>query len=146
MGDMLPVRLGHSLSWSIYASGTSTAKTLKSKGYAPVNGLKIYYEIHGEGKPFISPGQGGTLATLLEYKPYEIILARHIAIINPDGTEDRGSATAKSWIGMTESYAFTERGGKTTVTIVIQTTPEWENRLRDGWPTALASLKKICER
>lgn len=27
--------------------------TLKSSGYAPVNGLKLYYEIHGEGKPLI---------------------------------------------------------------------------------------------
>ena len=28
-------------------------KTLKSSGYAPVNGLKMYYEIHGEGKPLV---------------------------------------------------------------------------------------------
>jgi pimeloyl-ACP methyl ester carboxylesterase len=28
-------------------------KTLKSSGYAPVNGLKMYYEIHGEGKPVV---------------------------------------------------------------------------------------------
>ncbi len=27
--------------------------TLKSSGYAPVNGLKIYYEIHGQGKPLV---------------------------------------------------------------------------------------------
>jgi pimeloyl-ACP methyl ester carboxylesterase len=32
---------------------TPAAKTLKSKGYAPVNGLKMYYEIHGEGKPVV---------------------------------------------------------------------------------------------
>ena len=28
-------------------------KTLKSSGYAPVNGLKLYYEIHGEGQPLV---------------------------------------------------------------------------------------------
>lgn len=28
-------------------------KTLRSSGYAPVNGLKMYYEIHGEGKPLV---------------------------------------------------------------------------------------------
>ncbi|RPE13066.1 alpha/beta hydrolase [Chitinophaga lutea] len=27
--------------------------TLKSSGYAPVNGLKLYYEIHGEGEPIV---------------------------------------------------------------------------------------------
>jgi len=27
--------------------------TLKSSGYAPVNGLKLYYEVHGAGKPLV---------------------------------------------------------------------------------------------
>lgn len=31
----------------------SNTKTLKSSGYAPVNGLKLYYEIHGEGQPLV---------------------------------------------------------------------------------------------
>ena len=32
------------------AAGKST---LKSSGYAPVNGIKVYYEVHGEGSPLI---------------------------------------------------------------------------------------------
>jgi pimeloyl-ACP methyl ester carboxylesterase len=31
----------------------SAQSTLKSSGYAPVNGQKIYYEIHGEGQPIV---------------------------------------------------------------------------------------------
>jgi pimeloyl-ACP methyl ester carboxylesterase len=31
----------------------SKPKTLVSSGYAPVNGLKMYYEIHGAGKPVV---------------------------------------------------------------------------------------------
>jgi pimeloyl-ACP methyl ester carboxylesterase len=31
----------------------SQTSTLKSSGYAPVNGLKMYYEVHGEGKPLV---------------------------------------------------------------------------------------------
>ncbi|HMG07527.1 MAG TPA: alpha/beta hydrolase [Mucilaginibacter sp.] len=31
----------------------SNISTIKSSGYAPVNGLKMYYEIHGEGKPIV---------------------------------------------------------------------------------------------
>jgi pimeloyl-ACP methyl ester carboxylesterase len=31
----------------------AASKTLKSSGYAPVNGLKMYYEIHGDGKPLV---------------------------------------------------------------------------------------------
>jgi len=31
----------------------TSQKTLKTSGYAPVNGLKLYYEVHGEGKPLV---------------------------------------------------------------------------------------------
>jgi pimeloyl-ACP methyl ester carboxylesterase len=31
----------------------SKSKTLKTSGYAPVNGLKMYYEIHGDGRPLV---------------------------------------------------------------------------------------------
>jgi pimeloyl-ACP methyl ester carboxylesterase len=34
-------------------SPAGAPKTLKSSGYAPVNGLKMYYEIHGQGKPVV---------------------------------------------------------------------------------------------
>lgn len=62
---------------------------------------------------FISPGQGGTLAKLIEQKPYQDILAEQIAVINPDGSEDRDSDIAKGWIGTTERYTFAEKNGKT---------------------------------
>ena len=32
------------------AAGSSQAATLVDSGYAPVNGLDIYYEVHGEGE------------------------------------------------------------------------------------------------
>lgn len=33
--------------------GNQMAKTLAQTGYAPINGLKMYYEIHGTGKPLV---------------------------------------------------------------------------------------------
>ena len=38
---------------STQAQLTAQMPTLKSSGYAPVNGLKLYYEIHGEGQPIV---------------------------------------------------------------------------------------------
>jgi pimeloyl-ACP methyl ester carboxylesterase len=32
---------------------TNTRSTLKSSGYAPVNGINVYYEVHGEGRPIV---------------------------------------------------------------------------------------------
>jgi uncharacterized protein YndB with AHSA1/START domain len=94
---------------------------------------------------FVDAAGSGTLAELVEVKPYEKIHARHIAILN-SGVEDRTSETAKGWIGITEEYRFAERNGKTTVTVLIASSPEWRKMFDDGWPTALEELKKISER
>jgi uncharacterized protein YndB with AHSA1/START domain len=100
----------------------------------------------GEKIKFAGEEGSGTLAELVEVKPYEKVLARHIAILGPGGVEDRTSEMAKGWIGITEEYKFTERNGSTTVTVSIETNPEWKKMFDDGWPTALQELKKITER
>jgi uncharacterized protein YndB with AHSA1/START domain len=99
----------------------------------------------GENLRFLSPGQGGTMATLVEHRPYEFTLAKHIAVINADGTEDRESDAAKGWIGSTEAYTFTEKNGTTELKVEILTYPEWETMFSNGWPGALGKLKEICE-
>jgi len=100
----------------------------------------------GEKINFAGTDGTGTRAELVEVKPYERILARHIAILGPGGVEDRTSEMAKGWIGITEEYRFTEQSGKTTLTVLIETTPEWRSMFDDGWPAALEELKKITER
>jgi uncharacterized protein YndB with AHSA1/START domain len=95
---------------------------------------------------FVSPGQGGTLATVAEHKPFESTLLRHTAMINANGTEDRESDIAKGWVGTTEKYIFAESNGKTDVTVEINTFPSWEKMFSNDWPTALAKLKEICEK
>lgn len=107
-----------------------------------------YYEgdwKQGENLKFLSPGQGGTMATLVEHRPYEFILANHIAVIDSNGKEDYNSEVAKGWIGTTEAYSFAEKNGKTKLKVEINTNPEWEKMFADGWPNALAKLKEICE-
>lgn len=99
----------------------------------------------GESIRFLSPTGGGTLAAIQELRPQEYILAKHVAVINGDGTEDRDSDVAKGWVGTTESYTFTEKNGKTEVKVEINTSPEWESMFSDGWPDGLAKLKEITE-
>ncbi|HYC85713.1 MAG TPA: SRPBCC domain-containing protein [Chryseosolibacter sp.] len=100
----------------------------------------------GEKISFIGPDGSGTLAELVEVRPYESLLARHVAILRPGGEEDRTSEVARGWIGITEGYNFTERDGNTTLTVAIETTPEWRAMFDEGWPAALQELKKISER
>lgn len=96
--------------------------------------------IGGEGN------EGGTKANIVEARKPEYLLAKHIAIINADGTLDSTSEQAKGWVGTTEEYTFTEKDGKTELTVVINTNPDWESMFTDGWPNALKKLKEICER
>ena len=108
-----------------------------------------YYEgkwAQGEKIRFIGPDGAGTLAEIVEFKPYEKVLARHIAVLGKGGVEDRTSEVAKGWIGITEGYNFAEQNGKTTLTISIDTTPEWRGMFDEGGPGALEELKKISER
>jgi uncharacterized protein YndB with AHSA1/START domain len=95
---------------------------------------------------FIGPDGSGTLAEMVEVKPYENILAKHIAVLGPGGVEDRSSEVAKGWIGTTEGYRFSEHQGKTTLTVTIETTPGWRQMFDDGWPAALEELKRLAER
>ena len=99
----------------------------------------------GTDMKFLSPGHGGTLANLEKYNPYEEVFAKHVAVLNSNGTEDRDSDIAKGWIGSTESYTFTEHNHKTELKVVIHTNPEWEEMFSEGWPAAMEELKKLAE-
>ena len=94
---------------------------------------------------FISEDGSGTLAHIESLIPYKYIRAKHIAILNEGGVEDRESELAKNWIGITESYTFNSTQEGTELTINIETRDEWKKMFTDGWPDALAKLKAICE-
>jgi hypothetical protein len=100
----------------------------------------------GESLKFMTADRSGTLATLVEHRPYDYSLASHAAVLNAGGTEDLDSDIAKSWIGTTECYTFTEQKGVTVLSVVLTIYPQWEKMFNDGWPKALAKLKEICER
>ena len=99
----------------------------------------------GEKIKFIGSEGSGTLAEIESFDPYKRLLAKHIAVLLPGGVEDRTSDAAKGWVGTTEEYQFIEKDGKTTVKVLIGTTPEWREMFDDGWPAALQALKKIAE-
>lgn len=107
-----------------------------------------YYEgewKEGNNLKFITPDGSGTLATLIKHQPYQLSYAKHIAVLNVGGVEDRESEVAKGWIGTTERYIFTESKGVTELKVEINTKPDWAEMFNDGWPKALAKLKEICE-
>jgi len=99
----------------------------------------------GEQISFGGDDGSGTLAEIVEAKPYESLLAKHIAVLGKGGVEDRSSDIAKGWVGTMEGYRFEERDGKTTLTVTIETSSPWKDMFDEGWPVALQDLKELTE-
>lgn len=106
-----------------------------------------YYEgewKQGETLRFLGSDGCGTVAKLIEHRPFELSLAEHIAIII-NGKEDTESADAKKWMGSREMYFFDEENGKTTLNTLMFLPSEWKEMMTTDWPKALNKLKEMCE-
>jgi hypothetical protein len=51
--DLVACFVGACLFVVLMTTAQSTGGKIVQSGYAPVNGLKMYYEIHGEGEPLV---------------------------------------------------------------------------------------------
>ncbi|MBT1706098.1 SRPBCC family protein [Chryseosolibacter indicus] len=91
-------------------------------------------------------GGGGTLALLEEVVPYERILAKHVAVLDGKGNQERRSEFTNGWIGTKEEYWFSEENGRTTLKVIMETSPAWVAMFDEGWPGALQDLKNLCEK
>ena len=60
------------------AEGEAITDTAAQSGYAPVNGLQMYYEVHGEGEPLVL--LHGAFSAISMYGPAWFSLRR---ITNP---------------------------------------------------------------
>jgi uncharacterized protein YndB with AHSA1/START domain len=95
---------------------------------------------------FIDPDRGGTKAVLEKVKPYDRLHAKHVAIINQNGSEDAESDVAKNWIGITETYVLKEDDGATELSIDILSHKDFVKMFDDCWPHALELLRGLCEK
>lgn len=102
--------------------------------------------IEGATMLFTDPDMGGTKAVLEKVEPYQLIRARHVAVLNKDGSEDTQSDTARKWIGAVEEYRFSESNGKTAIEVEMRTHEDFVSMFEDSWPQALNLLKELCER
>ncbi len=93
---------------------------------------------------FLDANNNGMVSTIAENRPHEFISIKHIGIIH-DGVEDTESEEAQKWAPAFENYSFTEKNGKTTVTIDMDIEEEYEPMFNEMWPDALDLLKDLCE-
>lgn len=93
---------------------------------------------------FLDPDRNGMVAKIAENKPYEFISIEHIGFV-ANGDEDTESEGAKAFAGAHENYTFRETGGKTEVSVDMDTNEEYKAMFEDAWPKALAKLKELSE-
>ena len=94
---------------------------------------------------FVDPNMGGTKAILEIFDPHKCILAKHVAMITEEGNEETDSEVAMQWIGTTEKYILSESGGKTILTIEMNTHPSFVEMFDSCWPKALENIKLLSE-
>lgn len=121
-------------------------------------GYRIWTSPFGEGSyfsgswekgskiQFLGPGgDAGMTSVIAENNPYEYVSIRHLGEIS-NGVEDTTSEKVKAWAPAYENYSFTEAAGETTLSVSLDTLPEWEQFMVETYPKALNLLKELCER
>lgn len=88
--------------------------------------------------------QYGMLGRIKENIPGKLIEIEHIGVIDKGQEITSGEAVAE-WEGAQEIYYFREEEGATVLTVVVDTTKQYENHMREAWQKALEKLKEICE-
>lgn len=99
----------------------------------------------GEKIMFLDPDGNGMVSTVAENRPHEFISIKHIGVIQ-DGVEDTESEEARKWAPAYENYTFTEKDGKTTVSVDMDIEGEYEEAFNEMWPEALRNLKNLAEK
>jgi hypothetical protein len=95
---------------------------------------------------FLAPSGDGMTAEIAANRLHEFISIRHLGEIQ-QGVEDTTSDKVRAWAPAYENYTFADAaGGGTTLTVSLDTVPEYEQFMLDTFPKALGLLKGLCER
>lgn len=93
---------------------------------------------------FLAPSGDGVAAEIAENRPDEYIAIRHLGEVS-NGVEDTRSDKVRAWAPAYETYAFADAPGGCTLTVTLDTLPEYEDYMRKTFPEALSLLKALCE-
>lgn len=103
-------------------------------------GSKIYFVgLDENGK------KGGMVSFIEENNPSQFVSIRHVGFLDGE-TEITSGEQVEKWAGGRENYTFLEVGGKTTLTVDLDTVEEYLEYFQSTYPSALQKLKEIVER
>ena len=99
----------------------------------------------GQKIKFMAPSGDGMVSEIAEHRVNEFTSIRHLGYISK-GVEDTQSESIRAWAPAYETYAFADAPGGCTLTVTVDTLPEYEDYMRKTFPEALSLLKALCEK
>lgn len=99
----------------------------------------------GDEIRFLGPNDdgkaSGLFGTIVENRPYELVVIRYLGEIQNDVEKRNGPA-----VGLYESYSFSETDGVTTLVVELEVPDEWADGMRSMWSVAIVTIKRLAER
>jgi len=93
---------------------------------------------------FLGPTRDGMVSMVAKNKPHEYMSFKHLGVVK-QGVEDTESDQVKGWAGVLENYSLKEEGGKTTLSVEMDSTDDFADYFEKTWPEALNKLKQLAE-
>lgn len=88
--------------------------------------------------------RGGMVSTIVAHIANEVVSIKHLGIVEGDKEITTGEQVT-SWAGGLESYFFKQIEATTTVTVKMDTIPDYVDYFNTTYPKALEKLKEIVE-
>jgi hypothetical protein len=87
---------------------------------------------------------GGMVSIIKENIRNRFISIEHMGVVE-NGREILCGPDVDRWAGALENYTFTEKDGKTLLSIDADSDDKYRSYFITTWPRALRKLKSICE-
>lgn len=114
-----------------------------TKHFSPGSFMESDWKVGGKTF-FLGPDRSGMVSTINQLEePYKVVFS-HLGELH-NGVEDTESERVKDFAGSLESYELTARDGGTLLEASVQTVPEYEQMLSDGFTKGLDTVKRLSE-
>jgi hypothetical protein len=89
--------------------------------------------------------EGGMVSQIAENIPNRFVSIRHYGLVKSSEEITEGPEVEK-WANGFENYTFEEDGGKTALTVDLDTAEDFVDYMNKSYPKALEKLKEMCEK
>ena len=114
-----------------------------TKHFNPDSFMESDWKVGGKTL-FLDSNRSGMLSTIKQLEVPRLVVFSHYGELH-QGVEDTESERVKAYAGAEERYQLTESNGGTLLEASVETSPDFEQMMSDGFNKGLADIKKLSE-